>query len=74
MVKPKSSNQSVPNATRKPTPMKPIPFCDGTSFISQINTNNTSVGSSSNNRFMLPLVSSGLYNFIIDWALVLIRI
>ena len=52
-----------------PTPIPPpIPFCIGTPFIIQINTNNTSVGSSSNNQFMLPLVSTGVYNFIIDWG------
>ncbi len=51
-----------------PIPPIPIPFCEGTPFIAQINTNNTSIGSSSSTQFMLPLVSSGTYNFIIDWG------
>lgn len=33
-----------------------------------INTNNTSTGSSANNQFMLPLVSTGTFNFYINWG------
>jgi surface protein len=39
-----------------------------TSFISSWNTSNTSGGSSASNQIQLPLVSSGTYNFIVDWG------
>jgi hypothetical protein len=39
-----------------------------TSFISTWNTSNTSGGSSASNQVQLPLVSTGNYNFIVDWG------
>jgi len=39
-----------------------------TSFVSSWNTSNTSGGSSASNQIQLPLVSSGTYNFIVDWG------
>ena len=39
-----------------------------TSFVSSWNTSNTSGGSSASNQIQLPLVSSGSYNFIVDWG------
>ena len=78
------SNQSVPNleciinSTKEkltydiydPARNKPIPPppCSGLPFIIQINTNNTSAGSTSNNQFKIPMVFSGKYNFIIYWG------
>lgn len=37
-------------------------------FVSTWNTNNTSSGSSASNQIKLPLVSSGTYNFTVDWG------
>ncbi|MGE8342849.1 MAG: hypothetical protein ACN6OI_17610 [Flavobacterium sp.] len=38
------------------------------SFVSTWRTSNTSTGSSAATQVKLPLVSSGTYNFIIDWG------
>lgn len=37
-------------------------------FVFIINTNNTSTGSSANNQFMLPLTSTGIFSFYINWG------
>ena len=37
-------------------------------FIFTINTANTSSGSNNNAQFALPLISTGNYNFIVDWG------
>jgi len=37
-------------------------------FVVDINTTNTSAGSSASNQFALPLISTGTYNFSIDWG------
>ena len=37
-------------------------------FFSEWNTANVSTGSSANNQIKLPLISSGNYNFIVDWG------
>lgn len=39
-----------------------------TAFISSWDTTNTSGGSSASNQIQLPLLSSGIYNFIVDWG------
>lgn len=41
---------------------------DNAGFVFTINTANTSVGSTANNQFKLPLVSSGVINFTVDWG------
>lgn len=46
----------------------PIPFCSGKPFIIQINTSNISSGSTANNQFQLPMISTGKYNFIVEWG------
>ena len=37
-------------------------------FIFEINTANTSAGSTSNTQFSLPFVSTGTYNCVVDWG------
>lgn len=37
-------------------------------FTSTWNTNNTSTGSSAANQIALPLLSNGLYNFVVNWG------
>ena len=39
-----------------------------TPFISTWNTSNVTAGSSTNVRVKLPLVSTGTYNFVVDWG------
>jgi len=37
-------------------------------FISRWNTNITSTGSTANNQIKLPLISTGVYKFTVDWG------
>ena len=41
---------------------------DGTAFISVWNTRNLSAGSSNNRQVRLPLTSTGIYNFVVEWG------
>jgi surface protein len=49
-------------------PPPPPPPCSGLPFIIQINTNNISSGSTANNQFKLPMISTGSYNFRVEWG------
>jgi hypothetical protein len=44
------------------------PAVGGVAFISEWNTTLTSAGSSASNQIALPLVSSGVYDFTVDWG------
>ena len=48
----------------------PVPFAsdDLTAFISIWNTSKTSSGSTDEYHVRLPLVSSGIYDFLVDWG------
>lgn len=40
----------------------------GFSFFTSWDTNNTSTGSSASNQVALPLLATGVYNFLVDWG------
>src|SRR6478736_1359720 len=45
-----------------------VKYKDPNPFISTWDTTKTSAGSSANNQVKLPLLSTGTYNFIVDWG------
>ena len=56
------TNWVITSAIPIPIPIISIPF------IFTIDTFNTSDGSSLSNQFKLPLISTGQYNFLVDWG------
>ena len=67
-TKEKLINDPYDSGRNKPLPPPFVPPCSGLPFIIQINTNNTSSGSTANNQFKLPMVPTGNYYFIVDWG------
>ena len=65
-ITPTATPTLTTTTTTTPTPS---PTSGGlTPFVSVWNTSNTSVGSSASNQIALPLQSSGVYNFVVNWG------
>jgi uncharacterized delta-60 repeat protein len=65
-ITPTATPTLTTTTTTTPTPS---PTSGGfTPFVSVWNTSNTSLGSSASNQIALPLQSSGVYNFVVNWG------